>query len=92
MEGSPSSQGAILFDLALEVLASNQFRDVVVVGVGVTVLAILCHALVALSKLAEGGERVGPELVEDTGYQLSQLLVFTGTVDGEGVGRHSSVD
>lgn len=61
--------GASLFDLALEVLASDQFRDVVVISV--TILGVLCHALVALGELAEGGEGVGAELVEDARYQLS---------------------
>ncbi len=63
------SQGQILLDLALEVLASNQFGDVVVVGI--TVLVVLGHALVALGELAQGGEGVGAELVEDAGHQLS---------------------
>jgi hypothetical protein len=81
---------AILFYLALEVLASDEFGNVVVIGI--TVLSVLCHVLVALGELAEGGEGVGAELVEDARHQLSQLLVLTGTVDGEGVGWDGGVD
>lgn len=48
--------------------------------------------LVRLGKSSEVGKRVGTELVEDTGNELSELLGLTGTVDGEGVGRKGSVN
>lgn len=79
-----------LFDLALEVLAGNQVRNVVVV-LG-TLLVLLGHVLVALGELAKRCERVGAKLVQDTRDELGQLLVLTSSVDGEGVGGHSGVD
>lgn len=48
--------------------------------------------LVRLGKSSEVGKRVGTELVEDTGNELSELLGLTGAVDGEGVGRKGSVN
>jgi hypothetical protein len=80
--------------LALESLASNEIRDIVIILIGIlTALALLLlHVLVALGKLSERGERIGTELVEDTGDELRELLVLTLTVDGEGVGGNSSVD
>lgn len=71
----------ILLDLVLEVLASNEVGDIILL---VSLLALL-QVLVALGELAEGGERVGAELVKDPGNELSQLLVLTVAVDGEGV-------
>jgi hypothetical protein len=81
--------------LRLEVVASNEVGDVIVILVvillGVLALLLL-HALVALGELAQRCERVGAELVEDTGNELCQLLVLTGAVDGEGVGGYRGVD
>lgn len=89
-------QTSILLDVRLvlsrlEVVASNEVGDVIVILVvvllaGLTLL--LLHALVALGEFAQGCERVGAELVEDTGDELSKLLVLTGAVDGEGVGGY----
>lgn len=45
------NRGSYLFDLALEVLASDQVGDVVVIGL----LLALGHALVALGQFAERG-------------------------------------
>ena len=55
-------------------------------------LLALLDRLVGLGELAEGRERVGAELVEDTGYEFGQLLVLAVAVDGKGVGRDGSVD
>lgn len=76
--------------LALEVLASDQFGNIVLV----TVLALLAllHALVALGQLAQRGQGVGAELVENAGHELGQLLVLAGAVDGESVCGDGSVD
>lgn len=79
-----------LLDLVLEVLASNQIGDVVIISLLVAIS--LLHVLVALSKLAERGERVRAKLVKDARDELCQLLVLTVAVDGEGVGGDSSVD
>jgi hypothetical protein len=83
--------------LGLEVVASNELRDVIVILVVVVLLVavlalLLLHALVALGKLAQRCERVGTELVEDAGDELGELLVFTVTVDGEGVRGYRGVD
>lgn len=82
----------ILLDLglALEVLAGNKLGNIVVIGL--LALLVLLHALVALSELAQRGQGVGAQLVQDTGDELGQLLVLTVSVDGEGVGGDSSVD
>ena len=76
-----------LFNLILESLACNQIWNIVLI---IIVLAfttlLLLHGLVALGKLSEGCEGVGAELVENTGYEFSELLIFAVTVDGKGVG------
>lgn len=83
-----------LFDLVLEVLARNQIWDVIIIIVVLLVLTafLLLHGLVALGKLSEGCEGVGAELVEDTGDKLSELLILTVSVDGEGVGWDGGVN
>lgn len=78
--------------LALEVLALDQLRYLVIIVVLLLALGALLHALVALGKLAEGSERVGAELVEDTGDKLGELLVLTVAVEGEGVGGDGGVN
>lgn len=85
----PRVCGGNLFDLglALEVLTLDKVGDLVVV-----LTLLLLEVLVALSELAEGGQRVGAELVEDARDKLSKLLVLTVAVDGEGVGGDSGVD
>ena len=82
-------QVAGLLDLALEVLAGYQIGNVVVV---VGVLSVLRHVLVALGELAEGGEGVGAELVQDAGDELSEFLLLTVTVESEGVGGDGGVN
>ena len=91
--GNQTERGSILFfcnllDLALEVLASNEIGDIILLSV----LLVLLHVLVALSELAERGEGVGAELVKDAGDELSELLVLTVAVDGEGVSGDSGVN
>lgn len=76
--------------LALEVLAGDQLGDVVIIGL-LALLALL-HALVALGQLAQRGQGVGAELVQDAGDELGQLLVLAVAVDGKGVGGDGSVD
>lgn len=84
---------ASLLDLVLEILALDQLRDVVVVLVLLVLAALgFLHGLVALGQLAERGQGVGTELIQDAGDQLRQLLVFAVTVDGEGVGWDGSVN
>lgn len=78
--------------LALEVLALDELGDLVVVVTTLLALTALLEALVALGELAEGSKGVGAELVEDAGDELSELLVLTVAVDGEGVGGNSGVD
>lgn len=78
--------------LALEVLALDQLRYLVIVVVLLLALGALLHALVALGQLAERGERVGAELVEDARDELGELLVLTVAVEGEGVGGDRGVN
>ena len=79
--------------LVLEALALDQIRNVVVVILALAGLALrLLHLLVALGELAEAGERVGTELVEDTGNELGQLLLLAVAVEGKGGGRNRGVD
>jgi hypothetical protein len=87
---SPSSFcGGNLLDLglALEVLTLDKVGDLVVV-----LTLLLLEVLVALSELAERSKGVGAELVKDAGDKLSELLVLTVAVDGEGVGGDGGVD
>jgi predicted N-acetyltransferase YhbS len=89
-----------LFDvgLGLEVVASNEIGDVVVIIILVVIFLILAfallllHALVALRELAERGERVGAELVKNTGDELRKLLILAVAVDGEGVRGYRRVN
>lgn len=78
-----------LLDLALKVLALNQVGDIVVI---LALLTSLLHVLVALGQLAEGGQGVGAELVQDAGDKLGELLILTVAVDGESVGLNGGVN
>jgi hypothetical protein len=81
--------------LVLEVVTGDKIRDIIIVLVILLVLALallLLHALVALGKLPQRRQRIGAELVKDTGDELGKLLVLTVAVDGEGVGRDGGVD
>lgn len=77
----------LLLDLALKVLALDEVGDLVVV----LALLRLLHVLVALGELAQGGQRVGAELVQDAGDQLGELLILAVAVDGESVGLDGGV-
>jgi hypothetical protein len=85
-----------LFDLilllALEVLASNQVWDVVLIIIITLLTLLLLHGLVALGQFAQGRQRVWAELVEDAWDKLGELLVLAVSVDGEGVGWYSCVN
>lgn len=83
-----NAYGAGLLDLALEVLTLDQVGDVILV----LALLTLLHVLVALGELAEGGQGVGAELVQDAGDKLGQLLILAVSVNGEGVGGDSGVN
>lgn len=85
----PCLTRCLLLDLVLEAVAGHQVGDVVLISLP---LLALLHVLVALGKLAERRERVGAELVEDTGDELRELLVLTVAVDGECVCRDGGVD
>jgi hypothetical protein len=86
-----------LLDLVLE-RAVNQVRDsIVILGLrgGAVLLGLLVgllEALVALGQLAQGGQGVGAQLVQDAGDKLGQLLVLAVAVDGKGVGGDGGVD
>lgn len=83
----------ILLNIALEVLALNQVGDIVLILILLALGAgLLLHVLVALGELAQGGQAVGAELVEDTGDELGELLLLAVTVEGEGVGGDGGVD
>lgn len=100
---SAASRRANLLDIGLvvgllgrlEVVASNEVRDVIIILIVVLLASLtllLLHALVALGEFAQRCERVGAELVEDTGDELGQFLVLTDTVDGEGVGGYRGMN
>ena len=82
--------GLGLIDLLVEGLTSNEVWDVVIVLLLSALL--LLHALVALGQLAKRGKGIWAKLVEDTWDELGELLVLTGTVDGEGVGWNGGVN
>lgn len=82
-----------LLNIALEVLALNQVRDIVLILVLLALgTGLLLHVLVALGELAQGGKAVGAKLVEDTGDELGEFLLLAVTVEGEGVGGDGGVD
>lgn len=77
--------------LALEVLPLDQIRDILVIFVLLlsafsSLSARLLQALVALRQLAQTGQTVGAELVQDSRDKLCQFFVFAVAVDGKGVG------
>ena len=86
--GAPRLFSTYLLDLALKVLALNEVGNLVII----LTLLILLHGLVAIGELAEGGQGVGAELVQDTGDELSEFLVLAVTGDDEGVGGDGGVD
>jgi hypothetical protein len=94
MRSSSFSHASGLFDLTLEVFPRNQIWDVIIIIVIFLVITPFCllHRLVALGKLSERGQGIGAELIEDTGDEFSEFLVFTVTVDSEGVSWDGSVD
>lgn len=78
---------------ALEVLAGYEVRNVLIVVILlITALLRLLHALVALGQLAQRGEAVRAELVENAGDQLREFLVFAVAVKRKGVRRDRGVD
>lgn len=81
-----------LFNLALEVLTLHKIRNIILVVVLLLAALVLLHVLVALGELAEGGEAVGAELVQDAGDELCELLLLAVAVKGEGVGGDGGVD
>jgi len=90
-----------LLDFTLEILPRDQIRDVIIILIvppsqafplPARAAVLLLQALVALGQLAEGGEAVGAELVEDAGDEFREFFVFAGAVDGEGVGGDGGVD
>ena len=87
---------ATLLDLTVESFSRHQIRDVIIVVISFSVAIVstflLLHALVTLGEFAKGGETVGTELVEDTGYELGKFLIFAVAVDGEGIGGNGGVD
>lgn len=75
----------------------NNIGNVIVIlggttGGGLRSGVLSVHGLVRFGELAERGERVRTELVEDTGDKLGKLLVDTVAVDGEGVARGETVN
>ena len=76
----------------LKVLALHQIGDIILVVVLLFTGLVLLHVLVGLGELAERGEAVGAKLVEDTGDELGEFLLFAVAVKGEGVGGDGGVD
>lgn len=90
------SRACDLLNFALKVLPLHKFRYVVL-----PVLLpffplfsplLLLKRLVALGKLSERSQRVGAELVENTGNELGELFVFARAVDGEGIRWNGRMD
>ena len=92
----PSWHGMHLlnFAFALKVLALHKIWNLIVIVVFLAVFTIptLLHALIAFRELAKGCERVGSELVQDSGHEFGELLVFAVAVDCESVGGDRCVN
>jgi hypothetical protein len=74
--------------LRLKRLARHKIRNVIVIVISVLLAfcsGLFLHALVALSELAQRGQRVGTQLVENSRDKLRQLLLFAVAIDGKGV-------
>lgn len=88
--------GAVLSGLVLHgVKVLDEVGDVIIIVICSCVrwsLLVLLDSLVGLGELTQRCERVGSELIEDTGNELRELLHLTGTVNGEGVGGKGRVD
>lgn len=93
-----NSQGRLngsLLNLALEVLALDQVRDVVLVFLALFLALgglLLLQVLVALGQLAQRRQAVRAQLVQDARDELGQLLLLAVAVDSEGVGGDGGVD
>lgn len=82
-----------LLNIAFKILALDQLGDIILVFLlALTTGLVLLHVLVAFGELAERGEAVGAQLVEDTGDELSEFLFFAVAVEGKGVGGDRGVD
>lgn len=82
---------AYLFNLALKVLTLDQIRNIIFIIILLLATLALLHVLVALGELAEGGEAVRAQLVQDTGNQLGEFFFLAVAVEGEGVGGDGGV-
>lgn len=80
-----------LLNLALEVLALNQVGDIILVVILLLALGLL-HVLVGLGELAEGGEAIGAQLVQDTRDELGEFLLLAVAVKSVGVGGDGGVN
>jgi hypothetical protein len=87
-----TSHISALLDLALKVLTLDQVGDIILLIIILLLALGLLHVLVGLGELAEGGEAVGAQLVEDTGDELGEFLLLAVAVEGEGVGGDGGVD
>ena len=89
-EGSGEHLGSLLNGSLLEGL--DQSRDLIIIILGGDTGLGSSGLLVGLSKATEGSQRVRSELVQDTGDELSHLLLLTTAVDGVGVGGDAGVN
>lgn len=84
--------------LALKVLALDEIGDVVLVLVVVSLgaldalAALWLQRLVRFGELAERGQRVRAELVQDAWDELREVLVLAVAVDCKGVAGDGGVD
>ena len=91
--GEKHTRFCFLLDIVLEVLTLHQLRDILILLLlTLTTGLVLLQVLVALGQLAQGGQTVGAELVEDAGDELGEFLFFAVAVEGEGVGGDGGVD
>lgn len=81
-----------LLDFTLEILPSDQIRDIVVVILVLLASFLLLQALIALRQFPQRSQAVRAQLVEDARDELGEFFVFTVTVDGKGIGGDCGVN
>lgn len=80
-----------LFHRALEVLALDKIWDIILIILLLPFLLLL-QVLVTLSELAQGGQAIRAQLVQDAGNKFRELLLLSIAVESKCVRRDGRVN
>lgn len=83
-----------LFNFSFEVLAFDKVWNLVIIIITFLFLStfLLLQTLVGFGQPPQASQRVGTELIEDAGYEFSELLVFSVAVNCERVRGNGCMD